>query len=406
MQLGNKGEQDLADVKEAEDAAKLAYVAEQQSDYEACVTQAGTAIITAGAALSLRQLRARCRFAKGEVQEGVSDLQHVLQIHPGDLEPHLYISSMLFYSLGDTERGLSQIKKCLQSDPDYKACKTLHREEKSMKKAMDKIASLLEKKQYVSASKMLVGNAVEEPGLLLEVKTNIAAAREAGYIHEKAGSELYSQLLDKTCECYVGMNNHKKAAPYCKEALALNPVSLYGLLHQAQLEVDAENYEAAIRTLNTAKENHQGENKVQEKLQEAQIALKKSKTKDYYKVLGVSRDADETTIKKAYRRATKEFHPDKSKTRGVTKEEAEKKMAAINEAYEVLSDPELKARHDRGEDPNDPSAQQGGGNPFQGGFGGQQFVFRQGGGPQFHFSGGGGGGGGGGGNPFGGFPFG
>lgn len=402
MQLGKKGEQDLASVEEAEGAAVLADMAEKRGDYEECVTQAGTAIITAGTALNLRQLRARCRLARGEVHEGVSDLQHVLQIHPGDLEPHLRISSMLFYSLGDTERGLSQLKKCLQSDPDHKACKALHREEKSITKMIDKISALLEKKQYVSATKVLVGNAAEDPGLLADVKANIASAREAGYIHEKAGSELYSQLLDKTCECYVGMNNHKKAAPYCNEALELNPTSLYGLLHQAQLQMDAENYDAAIGTLNTAKENHQGERKVQEKLQEAQIALKRSKTKDYYKVLGVSRDADEATIKKAYRKATKEYHPDKAISRGVTKEDAEKKMASINEAYEVLSDPELKARHDRGEDPNDPSAQQGGGSPFQGGFGGQQFVFRQGGGPQFHFSGGGGGGG----NPFGGFPFG
>ncbi|KAK5937601.1 hypothetical protein PMZ80_010221 [Knufia obscura] len=401
MQLGKKGEEDLASLEEAEGAMRLADEAEKRGDYEACVSQAGVAIVTAGSALSLRQLRARCRFARGEVQEGVSDLQHVLQIHPGDLEPHLHISSMLFYSLGDTERGLSQIKKCLQSDPDHKACKALHREEKSLTKTMDKVTNLLEKKQYVSASKVLVGNAAEgDPGLLADVKANIASAREAGYIHEKAGSELYSHLLDKTCECYVGMNNHKKAAPYCKQALELNPTSLYGLLHQAHLHMEAENYDAAIGTLNTAKENHQGEKKVQEKLQEAQIALKRSKTKDYYKVLGVSRDADDATIKKAYRKATKEYHPDKAKSRGVTKEDAEKKMASINEAYEVLSDPELKARHDRGDDPNDPSSQQPGSNPFQGGHGGHQFVFRQGGGQQFHFSGGGGG------NPFGGFPFG
>ena len=77
-------------------------------------------------------------------------------------------------------------------------------------------------------------------------------------------------------------------------------------------------------------------------------------------------------------------------------------MASINEAYEVLSDPELKQRFDRGEDPNDPASQHGGhpfhGSPFGGG-GQQQFVFRQG-GSQFKFQGSGGG------NPFGGFPFG
>jgi len=95
---------------------------------------------------------------------------------------------------------------------------------------------------------------------------------------------------------------------------------------------------------------------------------------------------------------TKANHPDKAHKLGITKEDAEKKMAQINEAYEVLSDPELKARFDKGDDPNDHEQQrqnpfQQGGNPFGGGGfpfghshgGGQQqfkFQFGQGGGFQ------------------------
>ena len=70
---------------------------------------------------------------------------------------------------------------------------------------------------------------------------------------------------------------------------------------------------------------------IHQKLQKAQKLLKQSKQKDYYKVLGVSRDADERTIKKAFRKAAKLAHPDKGGS--------EAKMAAVNEAYEVLSDP-------------------------------------------------------------------
>lgn len=404
-QVGKKAEADLAALEEAEGAAMLAADAERTGDYENCINNAGTAIMIAGTSLSLRQLRARCRFERGEVQEGVSDLQHVLQMHPGDLEPHLQISGMLFYSLGDMSRGLSQVKKCLQSDPDSKACKSLHRELKNVVKTVEKLNALTAKKQYASAARLLVGSSTEEdPGLLAEVKQNVASAREAGYIHAKAADGLYTYLLNGACECYVSMNSHKKAAPYCKEALERDSFSLYGLLHHAHNQLEAENYDAAIATLNTAKEHHQDSQLVQEKLQEAQVQLKRSKTKDYYKVLGVSKDADEATIKKAYRKATKEFHPDKAMAKGVSKDDAERKMASINEAYEVLSDPELKARFDRGDDPND---QQQGGNPFHGspfGNGQQQFVFRQG-GAQFQFQGGNPFGGGG--SPFGnGFPFG
>jgi len=195
----------------------------------------------------------------------------------------------------------------------------------------------------------------------------------------------------------------RKAAPYCAEALTLVPTSLHGLLHQAQKQVEEENFDAAIATLRTAKDNHPDVQAVVKKIQEVEVLLKRSKQKDYYKVLGVSRDADERTIKRAVRNLTKVNHPDKAATRGITKEEANRKMQQINEASEVLLDPEKKAQFDRGEDPNDPMTQQGG-HPFQGSpfGGGQQFFFQQGGGGQQHFKFQAGGGGG---NPFG-FPFG
>lgn len=116
-------------------------------------------------------------------------------------------------------------------------------------------------------------------------------------------------------------------------------------------------------------------------LQEAHALFKRSKNKDYYKVLNVDKDADERTIKRQYRALTMKYHPDKSARLGVTTEQAEKKMAEINEAYEVLLDPELRARFDRGDDPNT-QEQQGQpfhGSPFGQGPGGQQFFFKQGG---------------------------
>ena len=104
--------------------------------------------------------------------------------------------------------------------------------------------------------------------------------------------------------------------------------------------------------------------------------------RDFYEVLGISREASTDEIKKAYRQMALKYHPD----RNPGDQEAEKRFKELAEAYEVLSDPELKARYDNGDDPNDP---QRGGNPFQGQqFNqGQQFFFQQGGGPQFKFSG-------------------
>lgn len=173
----------------------------------------------------------------------------------------------------------------------------------------------------------------------------------------------------------------KKAAQACQDALALNENALFGLLHKSRVAMEAENYEAAISELERVKDHHPAYQHLNSLLQNAHTELKRSKTKDYYKVLQVPRDSDERQIKAAYRKMTRANHPDKAHKLGIAKEDAERKMAAINEAYEVLSSPELKERYDRGDDPNDHS-QQGQhpfhGSPFgQGGHhGGQQFSFK------------------------------
>jgi curved DNA-binding protein len=65
--------------------------------------------------------------------------------------------------------------------------------------------------------------------------------------------------------------------------------------------------------------------------------------KDYYKVLGVDRNADQETIKRAFRKLARQYHPDVNKG----DKKAEEKFKEINEAYEVLSDPEKRKLYDQ-----------------------------------------------------------
>jgi curved DNA-binding protein len=107
--------------------------------------------------------------------------------------------------------------------------------------------------------------------------------------------------------------------------------------------------------------------------------------KDYYKSLGVSREASDVEIKKAFRKLAREYHPDVAKN----KKQAEEKFKEINEAYEVLGDPVKRKKYDdlganwnAGADFRPPPGWEsfGGGRPFPGrGPKGEEYEFHFGG---------------------------
>jgi DnaJ homolog subfamily C member 7 len=161
------------------------------------------------------------------------------------------------------------------------------------------------------------------------------------------------------------LKDYTAAIADCDRALELDPTYTKARKTRATALGESGNWDEAIKEYNQIKEANPSEPGIDKSIRNAQLELKKAKRKDYYKILGVEKDAGDAEIKKAYRKLAIVHHPDKNPG----DKEAEERFKDIQEAYETLSDAQKRQRYDSGEDLIDPTEMFGGGG-FPGGMGG------------------------------------
>ena len=303
-------------------------------------------------------------FHIGDYYGVISDTGRLLKADAQNIDAYR-LRGQAYHRLGDHDQAVLHFREGLKLDPEHAECKKGHKLVKSLEKKKKKGQDAFDKGDYQAA--------VDHWIAAMEIDPTHAAFNRP--------------LLLQVAKAYSKLQKHDQAIEMINQHLS-EQETVEGLWALGDAQQKADRYNEAVQTFSQAAELATDDLKqeARNKLQQAQVALKQSKEKNYYKILGLARSADSKEIKKAYRDLARQWHPDKNPD---NIEEAEKMFMDIGEAYEVLSDDELKARYDRGEDVFD---NQGGGrqraNPhqffhqhFQQG-GGQQ---RAGGGPRFHF---------------------
>jgi len=305
--------------------------------------------------LELRMKRADQYMSIGQTEQAMGDLLKSTKLQPENTEVLLRLSK-LHLSVGEVDDALKDVKECLHRDPENKPCKSIF---KQLKKVTRKKNSI-EEDQRNENWKSIIEKIDGEDGFYKE-------ADNLGALNLRQFSR---NLL---CQAYLKEKKPESALKWCNMAIELDDKNINNYLNRGEVFILKEDYEQAVRDFNKAREINPQNPQVMEKLQRAQRLMKLSKQKDYYKILNVPKTANKKEIKKAYRKLAQQYHPDKYEG-DMTKEQVQDKMSEINQAYEVLSNDELREKYDNGEDPNDPTGGQQG-NPFQGFQGFQGFQF-------------------------------
>jgi DnaJ family protein C protein 7 len=211
-----------------------------------------------------------------------------------------------------------------------------------------------------------------------------------------------AKLLGNRAMARIKIKEFDEAKADCDQALKLDPLYTKARRTRAKATGESGDWEEAIKDWKTLVEENPNDTELNKELRNAELELKKSKRKDYYKILGVDKDAGDKEIERAYKRKAAVLHPDK--TQG--DKDKEDQFKDCLEAKETLLDPQKRQIYDSGADLMEPGMGGMGGFPgggFPGGMGGGYGGMGGGGGMQidpemlFNMMNGMGGGGGGGG---------
>ena len=230
---------------------------------------------------------------------------------------------------GQVDIGKKHIKQALSSDPDNKKIMLFWKD-------LSKMESI--KNQANEAQK--TGN-LEEAIELYE-----------GCLQFDQLNATYNQtiLYNRAC-ALVKLGKNEEALADLDRAIEMNKEYVKAYLKKGDIKLEMELFNESIAEYSKVKEFAPQTPGLRQKLHNAQLELKKSKRKNYYKILGVDKNAGDSEIKKAYRKGAIQFHPDKHASKSEEEQKvAEKTFKDIGEAYAVLSDAKKRQMYDDGAD--------------------------------------------------------
>merc|ERR1712141_31614 len=307
------------------------------------------------------EARADCYEHRGLYDDAILDLRPTTKLVPDNTKAWEKIS-WLHYVQGEVERSLETIRECLILDQDHKSCKAHYKKVKKLNKYLVNANELAQTNKWEGeegAFEYLDSAEGANKDNIHAVKVDIWRLRCRGAAHLDQGENIN----------------------YCDKAIELNSNDARTHVRRSELQTVLGKHEECIQDLEKAKEIDPNFQNIDELLQHANKRLKQSKKRDYYKILGVKRNANKKQIKKAYKLLAAKWHPDKHQGEE-EKLHAEKMFRDIADAKEVLTDDEKRQQFDQGSDPLDAEEQSErnqrhhnpfqGFNPFGGGGGGGQ----------------------------------
>lgn len=330
LELDHRNTQAQQEFKNANAVMEYEKIAEtdfEKRDFRKVVFCMDRALELAPACHRFKILKAECLAMLGRYPEAQSVASDILRLDSTNADA-LYVRGLCLYYEDCIEKAVQFFVQALRMAPDHEKACVACRNAKALKAKKEDGNKAFKDGNYKLAHELYTEALAIDPN---NIKTNAKLYCNRGTVNSKL------RKLDE-------------AIGDCTRAVTLDDSYIKAYLRRAQCYMDLEQYEEAVRDYEKV---YQTEKTKEHKqlLKNAQLELKKSKRKDYYKILGVDKNASEDEIKRAYRKRALMHHPDRhSGASAEVQKEEEKKFKEVGEAFTILSDPKKKTRYDSGQD--------------------------------------------------------
>jgi DnaJ family protein C protein 7 len=236
----------------------------------------------------------------------------------------IYVHGMSFYYQENMVKAFCHFERVLRLVPNHQKATAIYKRAKA----------LVQRKEE--------GNKAYKAGRLEEAYSLYTEALRIDPRNKSINAKLF---YNRAMVC-SRLGRFDEAVTDCSIALQLDKNYRKALLQRAKCFMELRDFDKAVNDYESAfKTVKSPESK--RLLEDAKLALERSKRKDYYKILGVDKNASTNQIKTAFRRKALAHHPDRHVTACVAeRREQEEKFKEVGQAYEILSDLEKRKRYD------------------------------------------------------------
>ena len=247
-------------------------------------------------------------------------------------EEFQYLLAKTYYFKGDYDLAKREINDLIRHGYNDDKYKKLKKNIETINEVKTRANTLFKSQKY--------SQAIEEYNKLLDFDPD--------------NKNFMSLILTNKALCQKKLGNNMDALKDVDKAIEYNPNYPTAYIRRALIYEEFKMFDDAKADLSKAKELDPNNTKIDGYMNEANQKAEGAKNRDYYKILGINRNASADEIKKAYRKMALKYHPDRNSESEESKKIAQRKFQEISDAYVVLSDPKKKSMFDQGVDPLNP----------------------------------------------------